>query len=51
MVLFCDEPTSGLDFSMAKSLVDFLRKYSQTGKTIICTIHQPSGSIFETFDK
>lgn len=50
-LLFCDEPTSGLDSFMAMSIVDSMKSLAQSGKTIICTIHQPSSEIFEKFDK
>ena len=49
-LLFCDEPTSGLDSFMAMILVDCMRDLANKGKTIICTIHQPSSEIFEKFD-
>ena len=50
-LLFCDEPTSGLDSFMAMSIVDSMRELASRGKTIICTIHQPSSEIFERFDR
>ena len=50
-LLFCDEPTSGLDSFMAMSLVESMRALADQGKTIICTIHQPSSEIFEKFDR
>lgn len=50
-LLFCDEPTSGLDSSMAFHLCQAMRKLADQGKTIICTIHQPSSEIFFLFDK
>ncbi|CAF0976526.1 unnamed protein product [Adineta ricciae] len=50
-VLFCDEPTSGLDSSMAFILVQAMRKLTDQGKTVICTIHQPSSEIFFLFDR
>lgn len=50
-LLFFDEPTSGLDSFMAMSIVDAMRSMANQGKTIICTIHQPSSEIFEKFDR
>ncbi len=50
-LLFADEPTSGLDSYMAMSIVECMQKLAQQGKTIICTIHQPSSEIFEKFDR
>ena len=50
-ILFCDEPTSGLDSFMAMSIVESMKNLAKNGKTIICTIHQPSSEIFEMFDK
>jgi len=50
-VLFCDEPTSGLDSKMAEDVVEILKRLAEKqGRTIICTIHQPSSRIFKTFD-
>merc|ERR1712142_468431 len=50
-IFFCDEPTSGLDSYMAVSVVDTLRTLARQGRTVICTIHQPSSQIFQLFDK
>lgn len=50
-LLFCDEPTSGLDSFMAQSILELLSDLANMGKTVICTIHQPSSQIFSTFDK
>ena len=49
--MFCDEPTSGLDSFMAMSVVEVLRYMAQSGRTIICTIHQPSSEVFSIFDQ
>ena len=50
-ILFCDEPTSGLDSYMAISITESMKSLAKKGKTIICTIHQPSSEIFEMFDR
>ncbi|GAB9473803.1 hypothetical protein Gpo141_00010950 [Globisporangium polare] len=50
-VLFLDEPTSGLDARSAKVIMDGARKVANTGRTIICTIHQPSSEVFLLFDR
>ncbi|KAF2898582.1 hypothetical protein ILUMI_07596, partial [Ignelater luminosus] len=50
-LMFCDEPTSGLDSCMALNVVQVLKRLAQTGKTIICTVHQPSSEVFAMFDK
>ncbi|OQR85438.1 ATP-binding Cassette (ABC) Superfamily [Achlya hypogyna] len=49
-VLFLDEPTSGLDARSAKIIMKGIRKIASTGRTIVCTIHQPSTEVFEMFD-
>ncbi|KAJ5609826.1 hypothetical protein N7528_009092 [Penicillium herquei] len=49
-LLFLDEPTSGLDSQAAFSLIEFLQKIAAEGIPIICTIHQPSGVLFDMFD-
>ncbi|OWZ15160.1 ABC transporter, partial [Phytophthora megakarya] len=49
-VLFLDEPTSGLDARAAKALMDGVRKVADSGRTVICTIHQPSAEVFLLFD-
>lgn len=47
--MFCDEPTSGLDSFMAGNLVRIINKMAAAGRTIICTIHQPSSEVFHLF--
>ncbi|RLN26531.1 hypothetical protein BBI17_009602, partial [Phytophthora kernoviae] len=49
-VLFLDEPTSGLDARSAKLIMDGVRKVADTGRTVVCTIHQPSSEVFRVFD-
>ncbi|KAH3812046.1 hypothetical protein DPMN_140467 [Dreissena polymorpha] len=50
-LLFCDEPTSGLDSFMAENIVQTLQQTARRGKTVICTIHQPSSEVFALFDQ
>ncbi|KAK4875876.1 hypothetical protein RN001_012298 [Aquatica leii] len=50
-LMFCDEPTSGLDSFMALNIVQVLKRLSRLGKTIVCTIHQPSSELYAMFDK
>ena len=50
LLLFLDEPTSGLDSQSAFSIVRFLKKLSQAGQAILCTIHQPSSVLIQQFD-
>ncbi len=50
-ILLGDECTSGLDSSSAFTVIQLVRQLSQQGKTIICTIHQPSTQMFNLFDK
>lgn len=49
-LLFLDEPTSGLDSNTALQLGKLLRQLSDSGRTVICTLHQPSSSLFHLFD-
>lgn len=49
-ILFLDEPTTGLDSLAAQSLIRNIRKIAQSGRSIVCTIHQPSSTIFHAFD-
>jgi ABC-type multidrug transport system ATPase subunit len=50
LLLFLDEPTSGLDSQSAYSIVRFLKKLSNAGQAIVCTIHQPSSVLIQEFD-
>lgn len=50
-IIFMDEPTSGLDARAAAIVMRAVRKTVDTGRTVVCTIHQPSIEIFEAFDE
>ncbi|XP_027926159.1 pleiotropic drug resistance protein 1-like [Vigna unguiculata] len=50
-IIFMDEPTSGLDARAAAIVMRTVRNIVDTGRTIVCTIHQPSIDIFEAFDE
>ncbi|MCJ1432403.1 hypothetical protein MMC27_001759 [Xylographa pallens] len=51
LLLFLDEPTSGMDSNTAWSICTLLRKLADQGQPILCTIHQPSGTLFQMFDR
>lgn len=47
---FLDEPTSGLDDVAAKLCVSLLKTFAKQGRTVVCTIHQPSALLLSFFD-
>lgn len=49
-VLVIDEPTSGLDAFTAHHIMISLKSMADSGRTIICSIHQPRSDIFPIFD-
>ncbi|XP_073302587.1 ABC transporter G family member 29-like [Primulina huaijiensis] len=50
-IIFMDEPTTGLDARAAAIIMRTVRKTVDTGRTVVCTIHQPAIDIFEAFDE
>ncbi|KAF3776177.1 putative ABC transporter ATP-binding protein [Nymphaea thermarum] len=50
-VIFMDEPTTGLDTPAATIVMRAMRNTVDTGRTVVCTIHQPNTEIFESFDE
>ncbi|EEY56363.1 ATP-binding Cassette (ABC) Superfamily [Phytophthora infestans T30-4] len=48
-ILLLDEPTSGLDSASTFNVVKLISRLSNEGRTIICTIHQPSSLVYEMF--
>ncbi|KAJ4706396.1 Pleiotropic drug resistance protein [Melia azedarach] len=50
-IIFMDEPTTGLDARAAAIVMRAVKNVADTGRTIVCTIHQPSIDIFESFDE
>ncbi|XP_059652222.1 pleiotropic drug resistance protein 3-like isoform X3 [Cornus florida] len=50
-IIFMDEPTSGLDARAAAIVMRVVKNVVNTGRTVVCTIHQSSVDIFEVFDE
>ncbi|XP_010541365.1 PREDICTED: ABC transporter G family member 42-like [Tarenaya hassleriana] len=50
-IIFLDEPTTGLDARAAAIVMRAVKNIVSTGRTVVCTIHQPSIDIFEAFDE
>ncbi|RSL63673.1 hypothetical protein CEP53_004346 [Fusarium sp. AF-6] len=51
-LLFLDEPTSGLDSAASCEVVRYLRAVAKRNNlVVVCSIHQPSTSTFNLFDK
>lgn len=48
-VIFLDEPTTGLDCVSTTSCVELLKQLAEQGRTMICTLHQPSAMLFSKF--
>jgi len=50
-MIFLDEPLSGLDSYAAYTVIQVLKNLAAHGCAVLCTIHQPSSEIFQSFDK
>ncbi|KAJ0320082.1 hypothetical protein Brms1b_003389 [Colletotrichum noveboracense] len=51
-IMFLDEPTSGLDSAASYEVISYLKKVARRSNLIvIASIHQPSTSTFNLFDK
>uniref|UniRef100_K3WC79 ABC transporter domain-containing protein n=1 Tax=Globisporangium ultimum (strain ATCC 200006 / CBS 805.95 / DAOM BR144) TaxID=431595 RepID=K3WC79_GLOUD len=48
-ILLLDEPTSGLDSSSTYHVMKLIVQLCKEGKTVICTIHQPSSMVWDMF--
>lgn len=51
LLLFLDEPTSGLDSQTSWAICNLMEKLKNNGQAILCTIHQPSATLFQRFDR
>uniref|UniRef100_A0A8D9DYT2 ATP-binding cassette sub-family G member 1 n=2 Tax=Cacopsylla melanoneura TaxID=428564 RepID=A0A8D9DYT2_9HEMI len=49
-IIFLDEPTTGLDIVTTTGVVSLLKFLARQGRTIVCTLHQPSSTIFHMLD-
>ncbi|EFJ46421.1 hypothetical protein VOLCADRAFT_93195 [Volvox carteri f. nagariensis] len=50
-IMFLDEPTTGLDARAAGMVMRAVRNTVATGRTVVCTIHQPNREIMDYFDE
>ena len=49
-ILLLDEPTTGLNFRDGMKVMKVIRQIAATGRTVLCSIHQPSEEVFWLFD-
>lgn len=49
-IIFLDEPTTGLDIVTTNQVISLLKSLARQGRTIVCTLHQPSSTIFHMLD-
>ncbi|KYN07741.1 Protein scarlet, partial [Cyphomyrmex costatus] len=50
-ILFLDEPTTGQDAHSASVLVSHMVSFALRNRTVLCIIHQPSSTIFNSFHR
>jgi ABC-type sugar transport system ATPase subunit len=50
LIAATDEPTSGLDSRAAQHVITGIQNIVSTGRSVICTIYQPSRRLFLAFD-
>ncbi|KAL0133864.1 hypothetical protein PUN28_001076 [Cardiocondyla obscurior] len=49
-IMFLDEPTTGLDSLASIQCISALQTLAKGGRTVICTIHQPTAALYQMFD-
>jgi len=50
-LILVDEPTSGLSSIDSEKIIQLLKKITDSGKIVITIIHQPSSSMYQTFNQ
>lgn len=51
LLIFFDEPTSGLDSQTSWAISELIKKLTNSGQAVLCTVHQPSAILFGQFDR